>query len=131
MEYFFNKVRLCKQLDLGMEKTKMRVVTGLWSRSTSTVIMSRTHTIRNDLLRNIQEFESLESAWKQRIGVRPDDRVLSSKQHQSGTEKKASQWAGNGQQSQPEPSRTVNSNERKTDAINASYAPKSSVEYFR
>lgn len=67
IEYFFDKVRLCKALDFGVDEIKVQVAVGLWSRATSAAVMTRDHFDLDDLLKNIKEFESLENARKQRI----------------------------------------------------------------
>ena len=68
-EYFFDKVRLCKALNFGLDEIKKQVAIGIWSCEVSTVIFSRSHFDIDDVLRSILELESLELARKQRIAA--------------------------------------------------------------
>ncbi|XP_014215209.1 uncharacterized protein LOC106644286 [Copidosoma floridanum] len=95
-EYYFDKMRLCKALDLGFEEIKTQMAIGLWSRTTATAILSRTHFDADELLRNIQELEGLEAARKQRIGAKSyaAQRATANGQRHA-TSKSSAQWTGN------------------------------------
>lgn len=71
-EYFFDKLRLCKALNMGLDETKTQVAVGLWSKETSTAIINRTDFDADELLRNITELENLEAARRLRINMSRD-----------------------------------------------------------
>lgn len=71
-EYFFDKLRLCKALQLGMDEFKTQLAIGLWSKHISTAILSRGHFDVDDILRNIIELETLETTSRQRISANLD-----------------------------------------------------------
>ena len=68
VEYFFDKVRLCKALKLSLSETKMQVAVGLLSRSTSAAITNQSHFDLDDVLRTIEEQETLETARRLTFG---------------------------------------------------------------
>lgn len=72
VEYFFDKLRLCKALNMGLDEIKTQIAVGLWSKEISTAIMSRTHFDTDELLRNITELEGLETARRLRINMSRD-----------------------------------------------------------
>ena len=67
-EYFFDKVRLCKALKLLLSETKTQVAVGFLSRSTSAAITNQSHFDLDDVLRTIEEQETLEAARRQTFG---------------------------------------------------------------
>ncbi|XP_043472429.1 uncharacterized protein LOC122505073 [Leptopilina heterotoma] len=71
-EYFFDKLRLCKALDMKLDETKTQIAVGLWSKEISTAIISRNHIDVDELLRSITELENLEAARKLRINMSRD-----------------------------------------------------------
>lgn len=71
-EYFFDKLRLCKALNLGLEEFKTQLAIGLWSKEISTAILSRGLFDMDDILRNIIELETLETTRRQRINANRD-----------------------------------------------------------
>ena len=85
VEYFFDKICLCKALNFGLNETRTHVAVGLWSRSTSTAIMNRSYFDLDELLRSIQELESLEAARKQRIGAKQETSAKSSADDKRGS----------------------------------------------
>ena len=80
-EYFFDKVRLCKALKFGLEETKTQVAVGLWSRATSSIVMSRSPFDIDELLRIIVNYEALEDVRKQRINAKGDNNPKSTSEN--------------------------------------------------
>ena len=66
-EYFFDKVRFCKDLGFEVSEIKKQIAIGLWSRETSVAVMSQEFSTLDDMLQRILDMESLEVARKHRI----------------------------------------------------------------
>ncbi|KAL1434716.1 hypothetical protein MTO96_011417 [Rhipicephalus appendiculatus] len=64
--YFHSKVRLCQEVNLDFNDT--RVLTGLRSRELSTMLLGRTHDDHDDLLHDILEFERIERERRELFG---------------------------------------------------------------
>ena len=89
-EYFFDKVRLCKALNLPFDKIKQEVAVGLWSRSISAAIVNQSHFDLDDVLRTITEHETLETARKQIFGQKQNTHKLpAGDRRKNTTDKKA------------------------------------------
>lgn len=72
-EYFFDKLRLRKALNMDLDETKTQITVGLWSKEISTAIMTRSYFDNDGLLRSITELEALETPTKkQRININRD-----------------------------------------------------------
>lgn len=71
-EYFFDKLRLCKALKLGLDEFKTQLAVRLWSKKISTAILCRRHFDADDILRNIIELKTLEATRRQRINANRD-----------------------------------------------------------
>ena len=60
VDYYFDKVRLCKMLNLNAKETKTQVAIGLSSKDISMTIMAKDHATLDELLwdiRNLEEFQ--------------------------------------------------------------------------
>lgn len=84
-EYFFDKVRLCKALNMELDEIKTQVAVGLWSKEISTAILTKTHFDIDDILRSISELETLEASRKSRISQARDS-LKFSKNHWTAKE---------------------------------------------
>jgi hypothetical protein len=60
-EYFHQKVRYCRDLNLEFDDTKQQIVTGLWSRQACNHLMAQRHTNLKELLADLRSFEEFEA----------------------------------------------------------------------
>lgn len=67
--YFHEKVKLCVNLNLEFEDIKKQVLIGLWSKELCVSLMTQHHTDPDHLLRDIRNFEEVNSERSQRIGL--------------------------------------------------------------
>ena len=68
-EYFFEKLRLCKALNFGLDEIKTQIAIGLWSKSISSAVMCRSYFDDDELLRHIQTIEQTEEERRKRINA--------------------------------------------------------------
>nr|CAI5849821.1 unnamed protein product [Callosobruchus analis] len=65
--YFHEKVKLCKELDLGIRELKEQVLIGLWSKQMCDAMFGIKHFSVDQLFHDLQEYSQLESERVSRI----------------------------------------------------------------
>ncbi|KAK9501514.1 hypothetical protein O3M35_012224 [Rhynocoris fuscipes] len=66
-DYFQEKIRMCKQLNLSFQDIKIQVIEGLWSKELSDYLLSMTHNDEDELRDSIDLYERVNEARTQRI----------------------------------------------------------------
>ena len=70
--HFFDKVRLCKLLNFGLNETKRQIAIELLSRDTSNAILNQRHFDLDDVLRSIVAHESVNESRRQLFAQKHD-----------------------------------------------------------
>lgn len=67
VEYFHDKARMCRELQLNFCETKQQIVEGLYSRELCLYLMSRSHSHENELLNDIVTFTKINDSRSTRF----------------------------------------------------------------
>lgn len=67
--YFYEKIALCKLLDLDFKEIREQVIIGLWSKELGRFLMSKHHVDEDSLFQDIVTFERVEEARKKRVNI--------------------------------------------------------------
>lgn len=67
ISYFYDKVRLCKELNLPIEAIKRQVAIGLWSKDLAFQIVGKSFNDVDDILAEIQMYEKVDKSRRDNI----------------------------------------------------------------
>ncbi|XP_023313143.1 uncharacterized protein LOC111693176 [Anoplophora glabripennis] len=73
--YFYEKLSLCKELELEFSEIKEQIAIGLWSKELSAFIISRTHMDEDELYQDIVKYERIDNTRRERILDGKDKKV--------------------------------------------------------
>lgn len=76
--YFYKKVKLCNDLNLGFKETKEQILVGLYSKQISDALWAKIHLGLEDLLHDIHDYEEMDSRRRER---KVDHQKISSTQN--------------------------------------------------
>ncbi|XP_051173489.1 uncharacterized protein LOC127289546 [Leptopilina boulardi] len=70
--YYYHKIKLCRELNLGTAEIKEMILIGLWSRELCNAMSAKNHTDVDKLLHDMLDFERIHSERGERIRAKKD-----------------------------------------------------------
>lgn len=128
IEYFMDKVRLCKNLELSFAEIRDHVIQSLYSRELAIYALGKTHSNSDELLSDLQDWQRLTELRNARFATGSTNRQNRDKERQNTSEnvsKKSSNrnWSSN--------STGVNADHRPSKIVSVESGPSTKTRVFK